>query len=135
VYPAELFMGRELKMRLNNVRKLNETMKEEAATQISKHKSFEEGDDAMEGNTTRKMGIRMYKVNVKSITVRRHMNQMRSYSKKPLNERYSSSHGLENVCSMRDYFKTAPNATKDGQTSNSQVIGNDDNHAPRSQMT
>jgi hypothetical protein len=44
VCPTELFMGRKLRMRLDNVRKSNKTMKEEAVTQISKRKSFEEGN-------------------------------------------------------------------------------------------
>jgi hypothetical protein len=48
VYPAELFMGRKLRMRLDNVRKLNETTKdEEAVTLISKRKSFQERDDVI----------------------------------------------------------------------------------------
>jgi hypothetical protein len=36
-------MGRKLRMRLDIVRKSNETTKEEAVTQISKRKLFEEG--------------------------------------------------------------------------------------------
>jgi hypothetical protein len=50
------------------------------------------------------------------------MNQIRSYSKKPPDVR----HGGENA--LRGYFKAAQNATEDGQTSNSQVPGNEDNH-------
>jgi hypothetical protein len=34
VCPAELFMGRKLRMRLYNVRKSKETTKEEAVTQL-----------------------------------------------------------------------------------------------------
>jgi hypothetical protein len=103
VCPAEMFMGRELRI-------------------------IEERDDVMEGNTIRKMGEWMYKFNLKSNTVQRHINQIRSYSKKPHNVRHSSSHGLENVSSVRGYFKAAQNATEDGRTSNSQDPGNEDNH-------
>jgi hypothetical protein len=76
---------------------LNETTKKEAETQISKRKSFEEGDDFivrdysttdknkwMQGNIILKIEKWMYKVNVKGNTVRRHMNQIRNYSKKQL---------------------------------------------------
>jgi hypothetical protein len=76
---------------------LNETTKKEAETQISKRKSFEEGDDFivrdysttdknkwMQGNIILKIEKWMYKVNVKGNTVRRHMNQIRNYPKKQL---------------------------------------------------
>jgi hypothetical protein len=47
VCPAELFMGRKLRMLLDNVMKSNETTKEEAVTQISKRQSYREGDDVI----------------------------------------------------------------------------------------
>jgi hypothetical protein len=47
VWPAELLMGRKLRMQIDSVRKSNETTKEETITQISKRKSFEEGDDVI----------------------------------------------------------------------------------------
>jgi hypothetical protein len=53
-------------------------------------------------------------VNVKGNTVLRHMNQIRNYLKKPPDVRHSSSHGLENVSSMRGYLKAAQNITEDG---------------------
>jgi hypothetical protein len=59
--------------------------------------------------------------------VRRHMNQMRSYSKIPPDVRHSSSHGLENVSPMRGYFEAAQNDTEDDRTGNSQVPGNEEN--------
>jgi transposase InsO family protein len=54
VCPAEFFMGRKLRMRLNIVRKSNETTKEEAVTQISKRKLFEEGFIIRDYSTTDK---------------------------------------------------------------------------------
>jgi tRNA G37 N-methylase TrmD len=46
-------------MRLDNVRKSNKTMKEEAVTQISKRKSFEEGNAVIvrDYSTTKKKQV------------------------------------------------------------------------------
>jgi hypothetical protein len=65
---------------------------------------------------------------VKGNTAQKHMNQIRNYSKKPPDVSHSPSHGLENVSSMRGYLKAAENTTEDGQTSNSQVSGNNENN-------
>lgn len=94
--PAELFMGRKLRMRLDNVINKGKRVTTQEEVLVSRRKLFEVGEivlardystvsksDWMKGRILKKLGRWLFKIESNGRMITRHANQIRSFAEEP----------------------------------------------------